>query len=720
MKISLAHRLMSSAIACTSFSHEVRAQQSDAAQGAGQVQEVVVTAQKRNEKLEDVPISVSAHSARQIISMGVKSTSDLAVITPGLTYTVATGYSAPYLRGIGSNNVGPGTESPIATYVDGVYIATPTAAVFALNGISEVDVLKGPQGTLFGRNATGGVIQVTTLDPAWAPAGDLSVGYGDYGTFEGKLYATAPLSQTVAMNFAALYQDQGQGFGRNLTTGLPINETSTLALRSKLQWEVSPATQVTAGVDFTNLRTSEGISWRPADGARTILGGFFTGGQQDIYSNLQPLVRDSQGGVSITLDHDLGWARLVDIVAYRRERLNQTVDTDYGLPVNLSTTRAQTDNQQTSEELQLRSPDESSLKWLVGLYGFSSDGRYDPATLSGEDYAPLSLVTATASQQALSGALFGQATQQVAAATDLTLGLRYTVEQRRTDVREYGTMGDLQLPLGSAKGSKTFSAPTWRIALDHKFSSDVMAYLSYDRGFKSGQFQTAAIPTVVVKPETVDAVEGGLKSIFFERRLRFNLAAFYSLYSNMQVPSYGQGLDLEVLRNAASARIYGLDADADFAATSDLRFTAGLEALHGTYDLFPGAQVSTPLPGGGNVITTGDASGNHIILTPAFTGFVSADWRLPISARRLDANLTYSYNSGWYADPDNRLRQAGFSQVNAKLTWTILSDKLSLSVWGRNLTNEVYAEWLSDSPSTTDVYTPSPPRTFGAALDAKF
>ena len=700
------------------------AEAGDTSVSAAQVEEIVITAQKRSENMQDVPITVDHVSGKQLEAMGVKSTEDLSVAIPGLNYTVATGYSAPYLRGIGSNNVGPGTESPVATYVDGVYIATPTAAVFALNGVAQVDVLKGPQGTLFGRNATAGVIQVTTLDPSQTPSGEASVGYGNYDSYEGSVYLTGALADGLSANISALIQNQDKGFGHNLTLNREINKTTTGAVRSKILWDATPVTQVTLGLDYTYLRTSEGISWRPVNGALTVLGTRFTGGSQDIISDIQPIVRDHQGGVSLKVDHDLGWARFLTIAAYRRERIYQTIDGDYGLPLPILEYDAQTDTTQDSLEFQLLSPKSSSITWVVGAYGFYSSGKYDPANLTGSALSPLSLIVLTSEQKAKSGAVFGQATKEILPDTNLTVGARYTVEQRRVTTAEIGALFGTNISLGSTEGKKTFTAPTWRVSLDHKFSPDILGYVSYDRGFKSGQFDTTAIPAASVKPETVDSFELGVKSTSFDRRLRLNAALFYSKYNNMQVPAYGQGTGSAAafasLKNASKAEIYGFDADATFVVSPDLTLNGGLEALHSTYQSFPNSQVSTPRPTGGNLIAPGDVSGNRTILAPKFTGFVSMDWHLPVESADLKANATYSYSSGWFADPDNRLKQSGFSQLSAKLTWQIVPEQLALSLWGRNLTNEVYAEWLSATPTTTDVYTPSPPRTFGFTLDSKF
>jgi iron complex outermembrane receptor protein len=166
--------------------------------------------------------------------------------------------------------------------------------------------------------------------------------------------------------------------------------------------------------------------------------------------------------------------------------------------------------------------------------------------------------------------------------------------------------------------------------------------------------------------------------------------------------------------------MYGWDLDSQLAVTSDLRLSLGIELLHPRYNSFPDAEISVPLPGGGNQLVSGNASGNVVMLSPQASGFITADWHLPIRVVRLDANVTLSYNDGWYTDPDNRLRQPVFNQLSTRLAWSSADDRYKVAIWGRNLTNEIYAQWLSSTPSTTDVFTPSAPRTFGLTLSAQF
>ncbi len=692
--------------------------------GAGSssaLEEITVTAQKRKENLESVPISVSVVTGSQIAASGIQSTADLGLLTPGLNYTWATGDAAPFIRGVGNNNIGPGAESPIATYVDGVYYGSVASTVFSLASVDQIEVLKGPQGTLFGRNATGGVISINTLDPVQQFGGNASIGYGNYQTLESRFYVTGGITDTLAANLSGYYEDQHQGFGVNLFNGDPINRTATWSLRSKFKWDFSADTSVTLGLDYSHDDTSTGIAWRPAPGATTILGTQFTGGIQDVDTTIQPVVVEGQEGVSLRVEHNFGPARLLSISAYRFEDVQQVIDASYGLPVQLLVINANTFTRQATQEVQLLSPTDSPIQWVGGFYGYYQFSAIDHYNIFGSEIAPLTQVTERPEQSALSGALFGQATAEVARDTKLTLGLRYTVERRNAWDYVAGQIGDTNLGvLSSATAQNIYKSATWRIALDHKFTSSTMAYVSYDRGFKSGQFSITSYssPLDAVKPETNDAYEVGTKSTFFDDRLRVNSAVFYSKYKDLQVPSYSNGT--VTLHNAAVAEMYGLDLDSQFAVTSDVRLSAGLELLHPRYTSFPDAEISVPLPAGGNRLISGSASGNVVMLSPQGTAFITADWRLPIKSVKLDVNVTFSHNDGWYADPDNRLRQPPFNQVNSKITWTSRDDRYKVAIWGRNLTNEIYAQWLSGTPVSTDVFTPSAPRTFGITFNTQF
>ena len=224
----------------------------DPAPAVDEVQEIIVTAQRRKERLQDVPIVVNAFAGDQLEAAGIKSTLDLAAVTSGLEFGTQAAYGQPFLRGVGTVANVPGVESPVALYVDGIYYGAMIGSVLTLNDIEQVEVLKGPQGTLFGRNATGGLIQITTKDPTQKFAGYADAGYGSYNTATGDLYVTGGVTQSVAANLSVHYQDQGTGFGRNAFTNSEVNKTKDLSVRSKWVFAPSDATSIKAVFDYSH------------------------------------------------------------------------------------------------------------------------------------------------------------------------------------------------------------------------------------------------------------------------------------------------------------------------------------------------------------------------------------------------------------------------------------------------------------------------------------
>jgi len=687
------------------------------------IDEIVVVAESRSERLQDIPIAITSLSADQLERAGIESTLQLSSLTPGLNFTSATGSAAPFMRGIGSNTVGPGAESSVATYVDGVYYASVSSTVFSMAGVEQVNVLKGPQGTLFGRNATGGVIQIVTRDPDYAPGGTASISYGNYEILTTKAYVTGGLSDTIAMNLAASYRSQGNGYGRNLTTGDDVNETDSLALRTKLLWQPSDGTKVILAGDYSNLDTSEGIAWRIPYNSLPAVGGMFTGGKQDVDSNVDPFTRSKQGGVSFRVESELGFANLLSITAFRREVQNLRLDSDYS-PVPRMTVDGRKAGNQYSQEIQLIGPSGSRVKWVAGLYGFYLDSAYDPLQTVGNLLAPLTLVAIHSRQKVWSGAVFGQVTvDDVLPDTDLTVGGRYTVERRKLAISQSGRIGAFDLGvLAGDMDKESWSSPSWRVALDHRLSPGVLAYLSYNRGFKSGMFNALGLPAEAVKPEKLDAFEGGLKVETADRRLLLNAAVFYYTFRNMQVPRYlSDGVvGGVVLTNAGRARMYGLELEGQFAPTPSLRLTAGASLLNARYRQFEGTPFNEPLPQGGHLITYGSAAGNHIMLSPDMTFNASITYALPGKLKNLEISSDYYYNDGWYATPNNQIRQPSFSQVNARLRYKIPQSNFEIAGWIRNLTNEVYAQYLSNTDTFSNLISVSPPRTYGFTLTASF
>jgi len=242
-----------------------------------QLTEIIVTAQKREENMQVVPIAVSAISAETIASSGISNSKDLAQIVPGLNILSTIGVIQPHLRGIGQISAAPGIESPIATYVDGVYYASAPGSQLVLTNIASLEVYKGPQGTLFGRNATGGVINVTTVDPGSTPRMDVSVGYGNYRTATANAYLEGGLAPDLNAGVVGYYSDQGEGYGVNLANGQEARKGREWATRGKLVWTRGSDTKVTMSGDYSGYDSDIPSSLRPAPGTKPASRGYRKG-----------------------------------------------------------------------------------------------------------------------------------------------------------------------------------------------------------------------------------------------------------------------------------------------------------------------------------------------------------------------------------------------------------------------------------------------------------
>lgn len=686
---------------------------------AQQIEEILVTAQKRSENLQDVPIAISAVTSEALDKAAIREAGDLTVSVPGLSATRVTQSTIFYLRGVGTAQGGAGIDSTIATFVDGVYLPSMASSTLSLNNIARVEVLKGPQGTLYGRNATGGAINIVTRDPGQERVLEASIGYGNKETVDTNVYTAMPLTSTMAIDFAASYHNQGEGFGTNLRTGTDINKSKDYTLRSKLVWTPSDVDKITLSGDYSRSEGSTGISFRPTPESTLLNGQIgYTGGYYDTNLNGDPYYYAKQMGGMFRYDRELGDFSLTSISAYRYQKSFQSIDVD-GSPLNFFLGLLTADDKQFTQEVQLNYVADR-FKFILGGFYLSGSNRYKPFLLDGLAADPFEQIAINSRQRTESLAVFAQGTYEIFPDTNLTLGARYTRDVRRLDATQFGIVGNSATQLGPEITDRAvFKKPTWRIALDHNFSPDLMAYASYSRGFKSGVYNLSAPADPVVKPETLDAYELGFKSSLFDRHLRFNAAVFYYDYKNIQLNLVRDTSSL--LLNAASSKIYGLDVDFEAAVTDNLSFQGGMQLIHARYRDFPSAPFTTPNPNPpfGNNTVGDDASGNRMVVTPDASINFAANYSVPVGSGAVDANVATSYNSGYYWAPDNRIKQPRFLLVNARLGWTTEDEHFNVHLWARNLTDKKYLLTYQEN-TTGDIATPALGRTFGVSFGFKY
>lgn len=676
-----------------------------------QIGEIVVTAQKRSERLQDVPIAVTAFDAATMRALSLTDTLDLGELTPGLIVSRESTSAVFTLRGIRNENAAIlGDEQATSLYVDGVYIPSSQAAVFEFNNIDRIEVLEGPQGTLFGRNATGGLIQIITKTPSQTPHVDFDVGYANYNTTTSNLYATGGITENLAADVAIHYQDQSEGWGRNLFNGAEAFRNYDFGVSNK--WLLSLAdTRVTLSGDYTRYRSDVGTAYYMYPGFEGVNGHVGPpGGFYDVDLNYPSLSANTTYGGSLTVDQDLHWAHLRSISAFHRTEALNLLDQD-GTPLPYSDFIAFEREHTFTQELQLASPEASALKWLAGLYYYNDRSGFYPAGLTGSSFGSLSL-DINAIETCISYAGFAQATATILPATELTLGVRYT-----SDHRHIVGQIDTNIPglvLDAANQAKTFDKTTFRISLDHHFSDDVLGYISFNRGFKSGVFNLYSPNDPAVAPEVLDASEIGLKTEFLDKRLRFNSAAYFYKFSNMQLAKVFQGQATTV--NAAAAHIKGLDANLELIPARNVTLRAGVSYIDSNFTSYPNAPFYIPAPGGGLETVTGDATGNKLPYAPKYSFNVGGDYAVPTTRGNFTFNINYAYTDSLFINADNLVKQPAFGLLNGSLTWASPDAKWDVRLWGKNLTYAHTYTYLLEQQGIGVSASPAAPRTFGITL----
>ncbi len=720
-------RSASFAIAVLNLTALMPAIAAESADPGEQLEEVTVTAQRYAEPAQSVPISVTAYSAAELQSIGAVLSDDLPVMVAGLQMQPVGAFQPITLRGVGNN----GNGAAVLTFVDGIYHPFQTGSLVFGNAV-RVEVDKGPQGTLFGRNSTGGVIQVTTADPQFAPAADVSVGYGNYDTRTLRLYATTGVTPRLAGNIAVSVLDQNDGWGTNLVTGKDVFTKEDVSIRSKWLFDAGDGTTLKLILHYSTSEGSEGTIVKPAAGNDTIFD-YVTNtllslpGNYDVAANYAPRYVTRTRGASFRIDSDFDAFSFASISSWQDNRTELNIDYD-GTPFRFFDLYRYETRDAVTQEFQIRSPQESRLKWVSGLFFYNDHGNLDPFRFSGLGAQlifgkpPGAAFNIIANDRVTSYAAFGQVTAPIPFDSKLTLGARYTLDQRR--IAGF-TAGDSVVTPGSqGKESENFEKLTFRIALDHSFTADVLGYLSFNRGFNggffnlisTGGFTPAANPAV--DPETIDAFELGLKSEWLDKRLRANLSAFRYDYRNLQQQVYQSAALVTV--NAAAARITGIDMDLQARPIGSLTLAVGLEVLHGTFTRYPDAPLySTGVLGQLDTVA-GDAADKDVPNAPRFSATARATYRLSRAFGSLDSTIAFNYVDAWFADPGNYFREPSHSVLNLTETWTSPDGRTYASLWGKNLGASEYDLGINMLAPVGPVGNPGAPRTYGITVGHRF
>ncbi len=691
---------------------------------------IVVTAQRREERLQDIPIAVNAPSGELLGQVGVLDTRSLAILVPNLEVGYVNQSAILFLRGVGTQNTLPGVEPSVATYVDGVYFPSPAGALFHYNNIDRIEVLKGPQGTLFGRNATGGVIHVITKDPGDQFELNGSIGYDSLETIEINAYGAFPISDVLAADLAVYFRDQGEGYGVNGNTGEDIMYVDTFSVRSKWVLELERI-KATAIFNYIDTQTDLGAYRVPFEDTVLFSGqtnqGFYTS-----FTNVADPDADTDTiNGSLELRREIGDVELVSITAYTdlESSFIAIADGSAAAAVQLP---VEVNSKTFTQEIQLIG-DSERFDWIVGAYYFDDDtsaDRFETIIFNGG----LTISDLVARQKTQSLAGFGQVTFAATDRLGLTAGLRYT-----KDWREYQASQRNFVPPAGSRPNDLSTYPltevdreaddgqlTWRLAAAYDLTPDMLGYISWNRGFKSGQFTINEPLNDPVDAETIDAFEIGLKSELFGNRVRLNVAAFYYDYRDIQAQ---QVIDIApVTVNAGDAEIYGLDVDFEAQVTRELNVFGGLGLLEGEYRDFenaigfvpnvaPGRIAGPPgaAPGSGNRSVIVDASGNSITSAPDITLNVGLRYLRNTPIGDFGLTAVYNHRAEAFYNFNNSVSAGPFNIVNATLDWTAPDERVGVTLWAENLFDEEYVLRVESLPFG-DFATPARPLTYGVRL----
>ncbi|WJG10047.1 TonB-dependent receptor [Aliiglaciecola sp. LCG003] len=667
---------------------------------------VIVTAQKREQKLSEVPIAISSFSATSIQQTGITQLTELADFIPNLSITRTTDFtSAITIRGVGANSRNIGFDTRVGVYLDGVYLGQSPALNQELLDLERVEVLRGPQGTLFGKNTVAGAINLISKKPSDVLEGQISASIGNMGAREIQGEINLPISDTSAAKFSVTKLDR-DGYIKNLTTGNDLNERDALAYRGQFRSQLSDKLELNFSVDGLSTERLSFLGEAISDTLSNVLDPAAPE-KDEVATTLDTFEkRDIWGGsLDLACHMDNGYD-VKSITAYRDTDIFYRNDSDYAV-ADLLVIEYSDQYKQWSQEFQLISPqDDSAFDYVAGIYLYRQDADTRRDAINGAHSflfgnVPGSVVTNSGFVTTDSYAAYFNSGYDLTDSSSLALGLRFTDEEKELDWLLDGSASGI-FGIGSTEGrltdSRSDSYLSYALSFNHAFNSNLNGYAKYSTGFKSGGYNLDFITNadlaagIQFDKETVGSAELGLKGNFYRNSLVLNFAAFSSEFKNYQVNQFidlGNGASSISIRNAAKANTQGIELEMTYRPISNLEIQASMGLLDTEFDSFPGG-----LTGGGN------AQGKDLINAPDRNFALGVQYITEISALNADLSwrLDVTHSSGFFTTVDNVYSQTlgdgtvvdfghvdSITLVNARIGLLGTNNGWEAYLWGRNL-----------------------------------
>ena len=699
----------------------------DAAADEADSGEIIVTARRREESLQDVPIAVTAYLGAQLEAQGALDITDIGDTTPNVTVEVSRGTNSTlsaFIRGVGQQDPVAGFEQGVGIYLDEVYLNRPQAAVLDIYDVERIEVLRGPQGTLYGRNTIGGAIKYVTKRIGDEFSLKARATYGTYNQAESVVTVGAPVGDGTLRFGGSVARLSRAGFGTNLTTGEENYNKDIWAGRLTAEVHATDAFIRLSG-DYTQDDSN-------ARGGHRLIPSLFTGAPVlgnvfDTRGGLATPKQDVESyGVSLFAEvNPAEWLTLRSISAYRKDDSSSPIDFD-ALPTVDVDVLGFYNNEQFSQEVQALIKF-GSLNGLIGLY-FLDAKAATPFEVRLSTTIPGFAAFTNARADTETYAVFGDLSYDFSDMFSVSVGGRYTVDKRDSSILRQNFLGGgsplfgsaAGIPFGAAStnflGKATYKKFTPRASVSFKPTPDHNIYASYSQGFKGGGFdprgvganapdlngngtreQNEVAAFLGFLPETVDSYEIGYKATLFDRRLNFAFAAFRADYSDVQIPGSsgcvvnGVPTFCGVVTNAGKARFQGVEVETsaklarDFAASGDaLTLSGSLGYIDAKYQRY-----ITQIPGVG---PTDVAPFRQVQNTPKWTASGTLSYDTPIGSGRLNANTTVSYRSKTFQFeiPNPFIDQKAYALWDASLVYHSPDDQWSIGVHGKNILDKEY------------------------------
>lgn len=713
------------------------------------IEEIVVTALKREQNIQDVSASITAFTGDQIREMGMTRAQDIGWATPGLYATGSSGDTNPLytIRGIGLNDVFSNNNPTVGIYVDEIIQPFTPMMGFQLFDMERIEVLKGPQGTLYGRNSTGGAINFISRRPGDETNGYVRLGYGEFERFEAEAAIGGPLSDTVGGRVAFYTVQQNEGWIDNTVTGDDVGELDQIAVRAMLEWRPTDTFEArltgTYGREDSESLPREHVGFldsaNPANLCASALAGERNEGPcisslgyfdptTDRYTVENSSVLGQRNdtdtfSINFTFNWEIGEMTLTSITGYSEFDRVYSEDSD-GTSIIMLDSQFTDDIKAFSQEVRLTGETEGGIEWVIGA--FFSDDTIDGDILQALDqHFFLTRVDTNWTQESSSAAAFGHFDYPFTDRLSLVGGIRYTHEEKdfrydAVDLDTFGTTQFLPTPAAGIVSDISNNEVSGQISLEYALTDDVLSYFSFSRGFKSGGYKAAiAFNPDELEPfveETLNAYEIGFKSTLADGKIRLNAAAYYYDWNDFQafVTEVRSGINVIVLDNAGDAEVYGIEADLLWHPVEGLDIQTAINWMDTEIKEF------NTIPG------TADATGNRLANSPEFMFNGRVRYEFPLGNTGFNAYLLTDIihrSRVFYSLTNNgQNSQDGFWLWDGRIGVTTQDNKWEAALWAKNLTDEFY---VTNSYDNTGGIFPSQnflgqPRSFGFSLQYNF